>query len=278
MSEPPAIPAAVSGRSALEVARACAQEAGELALARFRQPQEVTVKGRGNLVTETDFEIESLIKRTLAQEFPEHRLLSEETASETDSAGWVWVADPIDGTRNFVSGTPFFCINLALCHEGEPVVAVTHDPNHDETFWAERGRGAWVNDQPIRASDVPTVQDAVLGFGLGYDDERGREALHAVYHLYPGMQTVRDLGSAALCLAYAAAGRHDLFVHFDLAPWDIVSGLLLVPEAGGTITDRDGGHATLRSRSAIAGGPQAHADLLRWLDEHRAELDPAEED
>ncbi len=278
MNEHPAIPVAASGRSALEVARSCAQKAGELARARFRQPQEVTAKGRGNLVTETDFEIESLIKRTLAQEFPEHRLLSEETASETDSAGWVWVADPVDGTRNFVSGIPFFCINLALCHDGETVVAVTHDPIHDETFWAERGRGAWVNDQPIRASDTPTVAASVLGIDLGYNDGSGRASLRLLQELFPGIQSIRIPGSAALGLAYAACGRYDLFLHQNLYPWDVVSGLLLVREAGGTITTRDGSPATLRSPSVIAGGPRAHADLLRWLDDHRAELDPAEED
>ena len=278
MSEPTAIPVAASGRSALEVARACAQEAGELARARFRQPQEVTSKGRGNLVTETDFEIEGLIKRTLAQEFPEHRLLSEETASETDSAGWVWVADPVDGTRNFVSGIPFFCINLALCHDGETVVAVTHDPIHDETFWAERGRGAWVNDQPIRASDTPTVAASVLGIDLGYNDGSGHASLRLLQQLFPGIQCIRIPGSAALGLAYAACGRYDLFLHHNLYPWDVVSGLLLVREAGGTITTRDGSPGTLRSPSVIAGSPLAHADLLRWLDEHRAELDPADGD
>ena len=278
MTEPPAIPVAASGRSALEVARSCAQEAGELARARFRQPQEVTSKGRGNLVTETDFEVESLIKRTLAQEFPEHSLLSEETASETDSAGWCWVADPIDGTRNFVSGIPFFCINLALCYDGETVVAVTHDPNHGETFWAERGRGAWVNDQPIRASDTPTVAASVLGIDLGYNDDSGRASLRMLQALFPGIQCIRIPGSAALGLAYAACGRYDLFLHRYLFPWDVVSGLLLVKEAGGTITTLDGGPATLRSPSVIAGSPQAHADLLRWLAEHRAELDPADGD
>ncbi len=272
MSTPTALPKAVSGRSALDVARACAREAGELIRLRFRQPQDVTAKGRGNLVTETDLEVEGLLKLTLAREFPDHRLLSEETAAETDSAGWVWIADPLDGTRNFVSGTPFFCTNLALCDNGEPVVSVTHDPIHEETFWSERGRGAWLNDEPIRASDKLTVQDSVLGIGLGYDDQRARGGLHLVYRLYPGVQTIRNLGSAALDLAYAAAGRHDLFVHFDLSPWDVAAGLLLIPEAGGTITDRTGAPATLRSRSVIAGSTHAHADFLRWQEEHRNQL------
>ena len=277
MSIPDTIPIARSGRSAMEVARLCAQEAGRRALTRFRQPQEINVKGRGNLVTETDLEIETYLKETLLEEFPDHRILSEETASETDTAGWVWVADPLDGTRNFVSGIPFFCVNLALCHDGVPVVAVTQDPNHDETFWAERGGGAWVNDQPARASDKQTVQDSVLGVDLGYDDDRGRAALQVVSRLFPGYQCVRIPGSAALGLAYAACGRFDIFLHHYLFPWDIAAGILLVQEAGGTITDRDGGPAAITSLTAIAGGAQAHADLLRWLDDQGDQLEPLTE-
>lgn len=274
---PSAIPTARSGRSALELARFCAQQAGERALAGFRQPQDISVKGRGNLVTETDLEVETYLKEALLEEFPDHRILSEETASDTDLAGWVWVADPIDGTRNFASGIPFFCVNLALCHDGVPVVAVTHDPNHAETFSAERGRGAWVNDEPARASDKPSVEASVFGVDLGYDDARGAAALQLVSRLFPGFQCVRIPGSAALGIAYAACGRYDLFLHHFLFPWDIAAGILLVQEAGGTITDRDGGPITVASQTVIAGGPEAHADLLRWLNEQSGQLDPLKE-
>ncbi len=274
MSALSANPIAVSGRSALEVARRCAQEAGERALARFRRPQEVAVKGRGNLVTQTDLEIETYLHEVLAREFPDHRVLSEETATETDTAGWVWVIDPLDGTRNFVSGIPFFCVNLALCFEGEPVVAVTYDPNHDEAFWAERGGGAWVNDQPVRASSNATVEASLLGVDLGYDDSRGRAALRLIHQLFPGVQSVRIPGSAALGLAYAACGRYDLFLHHYLFPWDIAAGILLVREAGGAITEHDGQPIAIASRTAIAGGPEVRADFLRWQQEHSAQLDP----
>jgi fructose-1,6-bisphosphatase/inositol monophosphatase family enzyme len=263
----------VSGHAALEVARACAREAGALALARFRQPQDVAVKGRGNLVSETDLEIERHVTDALLREFPDHRVLSEETASQTDSAGWVWVVDPLDGTKNYISGIPFFCVNIALCHDGEPVVAVTHDPNHGETFWAERGRGAWVNDEPARVSDKPTVQASVLGVDLGYDDRRGSAVLQLVYRLFPGVQSVRIPGSAALGLAYVACGRYDLFLHHNLYPWDLAPGILLIREAGGVITDRRGEPIAISSPTVIAGGPDAHADFLRWQREHAAELD-----
>ncbi|MGB2694108.1 MAG: inositol monophosphatase family protein [Dehalococcoidia bacterium] len=277
MSQSAAIPQAASGLSALEVARRCAREAGEHALTKFRQPQDVAVKGRGNLVTETDFELETYITKTLRREFPHHKVLSEETATETDTAGWVWVVDPLDGTKNFVSGIPFFCINIALCHDATPVVAVTHDPNHSETFAAARGQGAWVNDRPARVSDKATVEQSVLGIDLGYDDERGKATLHLAHELFPGMQSLRIPGSAALGLAYAACSRYDLFLHNMLFPWDIAAGILLVQEAGGTITERDGHPVAIASTTALAGGRAVHDDFLRWQREHSDRLDPLSE-
>ena len=272
MAEPTTLPIGSSGRSALEVARAGALEAGKLALAGFRRPQDVRTKGRGNVVTETDLEIEAYLQRALMEEFPDHHVLSEETAAETDTAGWVWVVDPLDGTRNFVSGIPFFCVNIALCYDGEPAVAVTYDPNRDELFSAERGSGLTVNDGPARASTEPTVQASVIGIDLGYDDQRGRAALELISLLFPGFQAVRVPGSAALGLAYAAAGRFDLFIHHFLFPWDIAAGILLVREAGGAISDRLGETIAIASQTVIAGGPEVHADFLRWQQEHSAEL------
>lgn len=278
MSDRYALPLAASGTSALAVARRAAHEAGAIALRRFRTPQSVSIKGRGNLVTETDLEIERFLNQTLRLEFPDHRVLSEETATQTESAGWVWVVDPLDGTRNFVSGIPFFCINLALCHDGTPLVAVTHDPNHNETFWATAGGGAWVNNTPARTSSKSAVQECVLGIDLGYDDARGKATLHLAHELFPGVQSLRIPGSAALGLAYAACGRYDLFLHQMLFPWDIAAGILLVHEAGGTITERDGRPAAISSTTVLAGGQAAHADFLRWQREHRERLIPLPEE
>ncbi len=267
------IPSAVSGRSALEVARASARAAGAIALENFRRPQDITVKGRGNLMTETDLAMEREIKTTLAREFPAHRILAEETSSDTDTAGWVWVVDPLDGTRNFVSGIPYFSVNIALCLGGDPVVAVTYDPNQDEIFSAEQGAGAWVNDVPAGASGQPSLATSVVSVDVGYDEQRGRSLLRLARELLPDIQTIRISGSAALGLAYAACGRYDLFIHRYLYPWDVAAGILLVQEAGGTITNDRGEPITLDSRSAIAGGPKVHADLFRWREAHHFSFD-----
>jgi fructose-1,6-bisphosphatase/inositol monophosphatase family enzyme len=177
--------------------------------------------------------------------------------------------DPIDGTRNYVSGIPFWCVNIALCCRGEPVVSVTHDAVHGETFWAEKGAGTFLSGgqaspegQPCHVSDKPSLQASVLGFDLGYDDKRGGQMLALLLELWPGMQSVRIPGSAALGLAYAACGRYDLFAHHYLFPWDVAAGILLVREAGGVITDRDGARCN-RQQGAVAGGAAAHADFMR---------------
>lgn len=259
--------------NSLSVALAAAKEAGAIALAGFRRPQEVSVKGRGNLVTETDFRIERFLHETFRREFPDHKILSEETAADTAIDGWVWVIDPLDGTKNFVSGIPFFCINIALCFDGRPVIGVTYDPNQHECFSAERGKGAFVNGQPIRASLKLTIEQSVLGVDIGYDNDRGRAVLEMVNKLFPQMQGLRIPGSAALGLAYASCGRYDLFLHRYLFPWDIAAGILLVEEAGGVITDQAGQPIDIMSETVIAGGLSVHADFLSWQRAHGIELE-----
>jgi fructose-1,6-bisphosphatase/inositol monophosphatase family enzyme len=258
------VPNAASGRRAIDVARAAAHDAGTFVMRRFHGTHDVDIKGRGNLVTETDFAVERMMHELFKREFPEHGLLSEETAAAGSREGWVWVIDPIDGTRNFVSGIPYFCINTALCRDGIPVLAVTHDPNRNETFWAERGGGAWVNERRLVASPAASIHDSVVGIDLGYDDARAQAQLRLAHELLPEVQAIRISGSAALGLAYAAAGRFDVFVHGYLFPWDVAAGILLVQEAGGIITEESGAPITLESTTALAGGAAIHKELLSW--------------
>jgi fructose-1,6-bisphosphatase/inositol monophosphatase family enzyme len=259
MKEPPPPPP-----NALAIARAAAEEAGRMALEAFRRPKNVTVKGRGNLLTETDLQIERFLHDAFRRAFPDIAILSEETASDTPIEGWVWAIDPLDGTKNFVSGIPFFCVNIALCYDGAPVVGVTYDPNHNECFWAEREGGARINEEPMHASDKLTVLESVVGVDIGYDDQRGAETLEMLRRLFPGAQAFRVPGSAALGLAYAACGRYDIFVHRYLFPWDIAAGILLIQQAGGVVTDDAGQPIGIMSKTVIGGGPLVHKDFVRW--------------
>jgi fructose-1,6-bisphosphatase/inositol monophosphatase family enzyme len=246
------------------VARECVREAGRIARAAFGRPEDVQLKGRGNIVTQADFAIESRLQAMLASAYPEYRLLSEETHAATTPDGWTWVLDPIDGTSNFALGIPFFCLNLALCFDGAPQLGLTYEPLLRDEFLAVRGRGLRVNRRPALASSKP-LREATIGVGTGYDEAERRNVFALVARHTEAYEGIRDLGSAALGLAYAACGRLDLFVHPNLQLWDIAAGILLVEEAGGTITDSHGAPATLRTKHVVAGGRQAHADYLALL-------------
>ncbi len=253
----------VSGRTAIEVARACAEEGARLALARFGTQQAIDVKGRGNVTTETDVEVELRMKETLAAEFPGHAVLSEETSAHTDpSRGWCWLVDPIDGTKNYSVGIPFWCTTVALCLDGEPVAGATYDAVHGECFHAVRGEGAFVGERRIAASDARDVRSSVIGVDLGYDDAAGSGQIALLGRIFPRVETVRILGSAALGIAYAASGRLGVFTHMNVYPWDIAAGILLVREAGGAASDRHGGPMHIRSRAFVAGGRHVHDDFL----------------
>jgi len=254
-------PLSANGRTAAEVARACAREAGRIAMEAFGARQDVRVKGRGNVVTETDLAAERAILAALRQEYPDHAVLAEETAGEAPRGGWLWVIDPLDGTQNFSRGIPYFATNVALCHDGEPLLGLTYAPATGEEFFAQRGVGLTVNGQPARASTARRLADCVIGADLGYEDARAARMLELVAELWP-VQSVRVMGSAALGLAYAACGRYDLFLHHYLYPWDVAAGIVLVTEGGGAIVDRDGGPATVDSEGIIAGAPGAVEELL----------------
>jgi fructose-1,6-bisphosphatase/inositol monophosphatase family enzyme len=254
------LPVGASGASAIEVAHTCAEGASAIIRNGYGITEVASVKGRGNVVTEVDFEAERFVLSTLAREFPAHALLSEETAGATRSEGWMWVVDPLDGTKNFSRAIPHFGFNLALCFESRPVLAVTAHPLLRDVYLAVEGIGTALNAKPTAVSDCPSVAEAVVAIDMGYDADRGARQLALATHLWPGMQSLRISGSAALGFAYVASGKWDIYVHSDLQPWDIAAGLLLVREAGGIVRDRDGNEATIYSREAVA------ANLAVWAD------------
>lgn len=260
------LPRGESGRGALDVARRCSAVAGEM-LRQFFEERTVTVawKGDRNPVTEADTAIERAVVALLHEEFPAHAMLAEESGGGIQS-GWLWLIDPLDGTRNFASRVPHFAFNLALCYDGAPVIGLTLDPMLEEEFVAVRGHGATLNGDPIQASKASGLHEAVVGAGLGYNIGRAEELLAGLQALWGSVQALRICGSAALDLAYTAAGRFDLFLHADVYPWDIAPGIVLIEEAGGLITtgalpSDPAGNATIESRNVVAGGQAMLADL-----------------
>lgn len=206
-------------------------------------------------MTESDLAAEEEILRELQSEFPGVAVLSEETGATVENwdSGWLWVVDPIDGTSNFSRGIPTFAVNIALCHDGEPVLGLTHQPVTGAEFFATKGGGLFVNGAPASVSPVAQLPECLMGFGLGYDYDRSKMMLKLLTEIWPGVMTMQNIGSAALGLAYVSSGRFDLYVHSLLFPWDMAAGIVQVREGGGLVLDRQGGPVTIYSEGIIAG-------------------------
>ncbi|MSQ06365.1 MAG: inositol monophosphatase [Dehalococcoidia bacterium] len=248
------LPSSRSGRSALELAVEAARRGGQVIRDRFLTQKEIRFKGRADIVTDVDLASEREILGLLRAEYPQLGVLAEESApvaSETGSP-YSWVVDPLDGTRNYASGIPHFCVVVALALGEEIALGVTYDPMQEEMFTAQAGQGAFLNGNPIAVSARQELGECLVGFDLGYVDAKAVLALDMMRGLWPGFQSMRLMGSSALGMAYAAAGRLDLYFHHSLSPWDVASGLLLAREAGGEVVDRQGQRALLHTPSVIA--------------------------
>jgi myo-inositol-1(or 4)-monophosphatase len=243
--------------------------AGEVQLARFGQAMRVEKKGAIDLVTEIDIEVERGFRAMIAERFPDHEVLGEEFGSADDQAHvprFCWVFDPIDGTTNYAHGLPIFCSSLALEVEGEPIVAAVYDPNRKELFTAERGKGAWLNGQPMRVSAAATVIDSLLVTGFHYDVQKDPGDVIALFGAFISRaRAVRRLGSAALDLCYVAAARFDGFWEKKLQPWDVAGGALIVSEAGGQVTGMSGAPYSSRGGSVLATNGRIHDEMLEII-------------
>ncbi len=243
------------------VASEIAREAGALLKEFYERGVKTEYKGDVDLVTEADRASEALIKRRLADAFPEHGIYGEEGTRERMAGEYRWYVDPLDGTTNFAHGFPVFCVvlglerrapGLAADQDGEMVAGVIYDPLRDELFSAERGKGAWLNGRQIRVSKTKKLQEALTATGFPSQKRHRSPNVHFYQEITLRSHGVRRAGSAALDLAYVACGRLDGYWEFNLNPWDTSAGYLLVQEAGGTLTHFDGGKFTLDSREVLA--------------------------
>lgn len=247
----------------MEVALDAARIAGDIIRSGWNSQRQISFKGRTDIVTDVDFAAEKAVLQVLSEAYPGFGVLAEESGAVQASSPYTWVVDPLDGTRNYAQGIPHFSTVVALMHDETPVLGVTYDPVREETWTAQLGCGAFLNGQPISVSKTEEISQSLLGCDLGYVDERAGHAIDLIRSLWPGMLTMRLMGSAALGLAYAAAGRLDLYFHHSLAPWDIASGLVLAREAGGAVVDRQGQPAGLNSPSVIAANPRLVDEFLK---------------
>jgi myo-inositol-1(or 4)-monophosphatase len=228
---------------------------------------QVSRKGVADYVSAADLQAEETIFQELERARPGYGFLGEERGlvGGTDKTH-TWIVDPLDGTTNFLHAMPHFAINIALQRDGQIVAGVTYNPANADLFWTERGRGAFMGDRRLRVAARKSLDEAVIATGIPFmgHGQHGRflKELHQISQRVSG---VRRFGAAALDLAWVAAGRFDGFWERDLGAWDMAAGLLMVAEAGGLITDADGGVDPLANGSVCAASPEIHPRLLERL-------------
>lgn len=249
-------------RRFLEVAHRAVDAAAAVLRGKFGHV-EARLKGVADFVTEADTEAQKAVLNILSLEFPEHALLGEEGIDMPNNGGspYRWILDPLDGTTNYVHGVPFFSVSLALVKEDQVLLGIVFDPMLEERFVAVRGAGAYLNDRPIRVSRVKRLEDALVSIGLPPrvtpDSADVRWMVKSAVHCL----SLRRTGSAALNMAYLAAGRFDLSWALTTKAWDVAAGALLIEEAGGVVTDLEG------RPLSVDGGPYIAAANRGLLDE-----------
>ena len=249
---------------AIETARA----AGQLLLEKYGRNVNISKKGDINLVTDADLASEALIIERIKSYYPKHSILAEESGNAVIIGGdntWKWIIDPLDGTTNFAHGYPCFCVTVALEHDGEIVIGVTFDPTRNEMFAAERGRGATLNNKPIRVSQTEDLSESLLVTGFPYDFKSREDFARYLTEFLLKARGVRRDGSAAIDLAYVACGRFDGFWEEGLNPWDMAAGVLLIEEAGGRVSGYDNSKFSIYSPPMLADNGLIHSQMLEVL-------------
>ena len=234
---------------------------------------EVRRKGENDFVTQADKESEAAILAVIRERFPDHRILAEEGSGAGQGYGdYEWLIDPLDGTTNFLQGLPVYCVSIACRRGDELVVGAINDPEGNNLFTAVAGGGAFWNGRRMETSPRDGLKGAFLATGYPFRALPTLDIYLGIFRdVFRQAKAIRRCGSAALDLAYTAAGVYDGFFEFRLSPWDIGAGILLIREAGGIVTDLDGGNGSFASGNIVAGGPAVQRELLEIVQRHGSE-------
>ncbi|HUU39836.1 MAG TPA: inositol monophosphatase family protein [Desulfatiglandales bacterium] len=250
--------------SATEIAR----ETGTFLRDRFNSAHTINYKGEINLVTEADKISEEMITSEINHLFPDHDILAEEFTYTRRGSDFRWIIDPLDGTTNYAHGYPVFCVSIALQKLDEIILGVNYNPMLKEMFVAEKGEGAFLNGREIQVSNTLRIAQGFIATGFPYDiREDSQNNLDYFNEMIMRARAIRRAGSAALDLAYVAAGRFDGFWELKLSPWDTAAGWLIVEEAGGVVTDFSGQEYFLESPGILASNGRIHKEMMDVLRE-----------
>jgi myo-inositol-1(or 4)-monophosphatase len=251
----------VMAQAAKKAARGLVRDFGEV------EQLQVSRKGPADFVSNADLKAERVLRQELSKARPDWGFLLEESgaiAGKDESQRWV--VDPLDGTLNFLHGIPHFAITVAAEKNGEPIAGITSDPIRDELFWAEKGQGAYLNERRLRVSGRSRLDEAVIATCIPRQgEERQARGLSELAVVMPEIAEIRRFGSAALDLAYTAAGRYDGYWEWNLQRWDISAGVIIMREAGGMVSEIDGGSKVLESGNILAANDQLHQPLRLLL-------------
>jgi len=262
----------------LTTAIEAAKEAGKFLKQNVGKVKNIQLKGgeEKNLVTEIDKRSEEIIIDIIKKHHPGHDILAEESgAGRGQTSEFRWIIDPLDGTTNFTHSFPVFCVSIGVEHKGELIAGVIYDPNFDELFTAERGNGAFLNGKRIHVSRTDTLKRSLLVTGFPYNvtDNPDNAIEHFIQFLMES-QAVRRMGSAAIDLAYVAAGRYEGFWEVALNPWDMAAGALLVTEAGGMLSDFSGNPFSVYRKQVLATNGLVHEEMKKILTRSSASEPP----
>ncbi|WP_442483449.1 inositol monophosphatase family protein [Aeoliella sp. SH292] len=256
----------------LRVALLAARAGGEM-LRQWRGKFQAREKSPADLVTDADLASQKAIARVVAEHYPDHAFLGEENPGDIRrllAQPYCWIVDPLDGTTNYVHDFPAYAVSVAVANQGEVVAGVIYDPVHDHAYAAAKGSGAWLNDEPMRVSNSARLDESLLAMSLPAQvDSLSPDVLDFVA-VVGRCRGVRRTGSAAMNLAFVARGVLDAKWARAIHPWDVAAGVLLVREAGGTVTASDGGEFNLADAHLIASTPGVHGELLGVLRESGA--------
>jgi myo-inositol-1(or 4)-monophosphatase len=252
----------------LETAVEIAREAGALLANYFERRVAFELKGDFDLVTVADRASEKLVVERLRTHFPTHAIVAEEGGGHESASEFRWYVDPLDGTTNFAHSFPIYNVTLGLEQAGEMIAGVVYDPTRQEMFTAERGSGAWLNGRRIHVSTPSRLRDSLSSTGFPSRKRHQNANIHFYHQMAMASHGVRRTGSAAIDLAYVACGRLDAFWEFGLKPWDMAAGTLLVREAGGAVSDMNGGaHSVGASEHLLADNGALHQQVLELFGE-----------
>jgi myo-inositol-1(or 4)-monophosphatase len=255
----------IAHSATINVMSAAARKAARGLLRDFGEVEhlQVSKKGPGDFVSAADLRVEQILRQELKKARPDYGFLLEESGSvDGVDPHHLWIVDPLDGTTNFLHSIPHFAISIGLVRDGEPIAGVIYQPLTDEMFWAEKGCGAYVNERRLRVSARRRMDEAVITTGIPHqgrpEPARFLKQLKAVMEATSG---VRRFGAASLDMAYVAAGRCEGYWEFGVKAWDIAAGIILVREAGGYVSEIDGGHEMLHSGNVLAANDHLHLPL-----------------